>query len=322
MITPGLYRRCLRRGLRWRVLALWWAALIVPGAIAGAPAYAFLSAHLDHSPAAAHAVAWMDGATLIELIRQLGESGASRTLIFGLGAAALTVLVASPFVAGAMVASARTDETLPFRSLLAGAGEMYGRMLRLALAGLIPLAVGGGLVAGIVKLAVDADGRALTETAAGRIRLLAAAGAALALFAAHLTVEAGRAQFVADPGQRSALAALWRATRMLFRRPVRALVVGALGTVCGLGLAALLMGIRLTVAQGRPATMALAWLLAQCAQLAIGWGRAVRIEGLAELSRADAADRERPAAKPPVGAQVVHSATLSALDPPTSGAPR
>jgi hypothetical protein len=322
VITPGLYRRCLRRGLRWRVLTLWWAALVVPGAIAAAPAFAFLSGHLDHSPRAPQNVAWMDGATLIELIRQLDQDGASRALLAGLGAAALALLAASPFVAGAMVASARADEALPFRPLLAGAGELYGSMLRLALAGLIPLAAGGGLTAGIVKLALDADARALTETAAGRIRLVAAAGTALALFIAHLAVDAGRAQFAAEPGRRSALGALWSGVRVLVRRPVRSLAVAVLGAASGFLVAAALMATRLQIAQGGAAEMALAWLLAQGAQLAIGWGRAARIEGLAELSRADAGDRARPAADAPGRVQVVRSATLAALDPPTSGAPR
>jgi hypothetical protein len=109
---------------------------------------------------------------------------------------------------------------------------------------------------------------------------------------------------------------------MVVRRPFRAIAVGALGTVLGAGLAAALMVVRLRISQGGVASMALAWLLAQGAQVAIGWGRAVRIEGLTELSRADAADREKTPADAAPAPQVVHSATLSALDPPTSGAPR
>jgi hypothetical protein len=37
----------------------------------------------------------------------------------------------------------------------------------------------------------------------------------------------------------------------------------------------------------RPPQIAVSWLLAQAAQLAVGWGRAARIFGLADLSRAD-----------------------------------
>lgn len=326
MITPGLYRRCLRRSLRWRVLLLWWAALLVPAAIAGAPAFAFLRAHLDHSPRAPEVVAWMDGATSIELFRQLGEDGSWRALIGGLGAAALALLVASPFVAGAMVASAGADDPLPFRPLLASAGELYGRMLRLALLGLIPLGLAGGMTAGIVKLALDADARVLTETGAERIRLLAAAAAGFALFVGHLLVDTGRARFAADPGRRSAIGSLWSGVQLLIRRPLRVLLIGAIGALVGLGVAAALMALRLQIPQRAPMTLALAWLLAQGAQVAIGWGRAVRIEGLAELCRVDAQDRLRRtgalAAAPPDTLQVVHSATLSALEPPGSGAPR
>jgi hypothetical protein len=322
VIAPGLYRRSLRRALRWRVLLLWWAALLVPGAIAGAPAFAFLRAHLDHSPRAPGIVAWMDGSTAIELLREIAQDGAWRTLILGLGAAALTLLVLAPFVAGAMVASARGEEASPFRPLLAAAGDLYGRMLRLALAGLLPLAIAGGLTTGIVKLALDANARALTETAADRIALAAAAGAGLALFFAHLIIDSARAQFAADPGRRSAIAALWSGARLLLRRPMRALAIGALGTAAGLGVAAALMTLRLRIGQSGPSTMALAWLLAQGAQVAIGWGRAVRIEGLGELARADYEDRARQATAVLPTTQVVHSATLSALEPPGSGAPR
>ena len=319
MITPGLFRRSLRRGLRWRVLLLWWASLLVPGAIAAAPAFAFLRQSLDHSVRAPRVVAWMDGATAIEMVRRLAADGAWRPPLTGLGAAALALLLAAPFVAGAMVTAALSDEELPFRQLLAGGGELYGRMLRTALAGLIPLSVAGGLVAGIVKLALIADQRALTETAAHRIAVLAAVAAALVIFICHLLVDAARAQFAADPARRSALAALWSGARMAAKRPLRAAGIGALGAALGLGVSLALMAVRLQIAQTGAASMALAWLLAQGAQLAVGWGRALRIEGLAELSRADVADRARP---PPSAAQVVHSTTLSALDPPPSGAPR
>ena len=49
MITPRLYRRSLRGALQWRLLLLWWASLLVPGAIAAAPCAFFLRAQLDHS---------------------------------------------------------------------------------------------------------------------------------------------------------------------------------------------------------------------------------------------------------------------------------
>ena len=319
MITPRLLRRSLRRGLRWRVLLLFWASLIVPGAIAAGPAFAFLRQSLDRSPAAAGAVAWMDGATAIEVFRRLSTEGAWHPLAAGLSGAVLALLVFAPFAAGAMVASAQSGEAMGFGALMAAATGLYGRMLRTALAGLIPLGLAAAAVAGIVRLAANADERAVTETAAYRIGAAAAVAGAAVFFVCHLLLDLARAQFAADPRRRSALFALWRAARVLFAHPLRALGVGAAGAVLGFGLALCLMALRLQIDQHGAAAMAVAWLLAQGAQLAVGWGRAVRIEGLAELSRTDDADRAR---LEPVPAPVVHSTTLSALDPPRSGAPR
>ena len=324
MITPRLLRRSLRRGFRWRVLLLFWAALLVPSAIATAPAFAFLRQHLDHSPRGPHVMAWMDGETLLDLVRQLGEEGASRTILFGLGAAALCVLAIAPFLAGAMVTSARGGEALPFARLCAGAGELYGRMLRTSAAGLVPLGVAAAAAAGLAKLASGASDRALTETAAMRGFALAASGAAGLLFLCHLLVDGARAQFAAAPDRRSALGALRASIGLLARRPGRALSIGLLGAAVGLGLPAALMSLRLQIAQAGPLTVALAWSLAQMARAAIGWGRAARIEGLAELIRAEIAERERQKlqSNPSPAAEVVHSATLAPLEPPRSGAPR
>jgi hypothetical protein len=324
VITPGLFRRSLRRALRWRLLLLWWAALAVPGAIAAAPVFAFFRAHLDRATSARDVVAWMDGATLLELARQLGEDGAGHSILFAMGAAVAALLVCAPFVAGAMVASARGDESLPFPRLLAAAGELYGRMLRTSVAGVIPLGAGVALALGAFRLAADAANRAATETAADRGYLAAGCAGLGAVFVAHLLVDAGRAQFAVVPGRRSAAAAIWSGLRVVFRHPARALGIGALGAAAGLGGGLGLMAIRLQIAQSGPLSLALAWLLAQGAQIAIGFGRAARIEGLAELTRADAAERLR-ADTPPAGApgtEVVHSTTLSALEPPRSGAPR
>src|SRR5207248_2372492 len=56
VITPRLYSRALRGAFQWRLLALWWASLLLPGALAALPVAAFLRAQLDHSPEAARLV--------------------------------------------------------------------------------------------------------------------------------------------------------------------------------------------------------------------------------------------------------------------------
>jgi hypothetical protein len=293
VITPRLLRRSLQHALQWRLLVLWWASLALPGAIAALPVFRFLSSQLDHSTRARDAVAYLDGPTLLDLLRLLGEEGARHSIGLGLAGGGLTLLFVSPFVAGATVAAARSDEPLPLQRLLAGAGELYGRMLRTTLCGLLPLGIGGALAAGAMKLAIKVTERDLTETAADAHLRNGVIASAIAIFLAHLLVDAARAQFAAEPTRRSALAALWSAARLVVRRPLRALGVGAVGIAAGVGAAGLLMIVRLRIDQGGPAAIGAAWLLAQMAQIAVGWGRAARIFGLADLSRADAAERAR-----------------------------
>jgi hypothetical protein len=293
VITPRLFRRSLAQALQWRLLFLWWASLLVPGAIAALPVFHFFRRQLDHSTQAREVVARLDGATLLDLARQLGENGAGEAMALGFAGGALAFLFVSPFVAGATVAAARSDEPLRLRQLLAGAGELYGRMLRTFLCGLVPLGIGAAIAAGAIKLSSKIVERDLTETAADGHLRNGAIAAAVSIFVFHLLVDAARAQFAAEPGRRSAAAALWSAVRMMLRRPLRALGIGALGTVAGLGGAAVLMVVRLRIEQGGAVAILIAWLLAQAAHLAVGWGRATRICGLAELARADAADRAR-----------------------------
>ena len=328
MIAPGLMRRSLRQSLRWRVLAIGWLLLLVPTAIAAAPGFAFVRRQLDHSLAAAGSVAWMDGATLLDLVHQLlSGGGPSQALLAGGIGALLVLLLTAPFAAAAMVAASGAAEPLPFPRLLAAAGGLYGRMLRAAIVGLVPLGLAGALAALATRIALRANEDVTTETAAQRNLWLAAGAASALLFLAHLFADAARAQFAADPSRRSALGAFAAAARLLTRRPFRSLAVGALGAAVGLASASATMALRLQIVQSGPAAMALAWLLAQAAVVAVGWGRAMRIEGLGELSRTEAAFRARREAPPgPPGpvpaAEVVRSETLSALEPPRSGAPR
>lgn len=326
MITPRLYAKALRGPLQWRLLLLFWFSLALPGFLAALPVFAFLRGQLDHLPRARELVEGLDGATLIDLLRQLGENGAARSIGFGAAGAGLCALLFSPFVAAATVAAARSDEPLDTGRLVASGAEMYGRMARALLAGLIPLGLAGGLAALAFKLATRANHRATTETAANRHLLLAALISGALLFFAHLLIDAARARFGADPGRRSGLLALWAGVRLVARQPARSLILGILGAALGVALPLLLMAARLQIRQSSAVGLALAWLLAQAAQVAIGWGRAARLFGFVDLIRADSAERAREAFRmePPTSSPppVVQSTTLGALDPPRSGAAR
>ena len=327
MITPRLYTKALRRPLQWRLLLLFWVSLALPGFLAALPVLVFLSTQRDHLPRARELVEARDGATSLDLLRQLGESGAAQAIGFGAAGAGLCALLLSPFVAGATVAAARSDEPLETARLLAGGAETYGRMARALLAGLLPLGLAGALAALAFKLADRANHRATTETAANRHLLAAALASGAALFVARLVIDAARARFGADPGRRSGLLAIWAGLRLVVRQPARSLVLGVLGAVVGLALPLSLMAARLQVRQASAAGLALAWLLAQSAQVAIAWGRAARLFGFVELIRADSAELARAEAfrmEPPTSSPppVVQSATLGALEPPPSGAAR
>ncbi|MFN2549111.1 MAG: hypothetical protein ABR567_16945 [Myxococcales bacterium] len=280
MITPRLFEKSLTRSLQWRLLLVWWASLLLPGAIAALPMLRFLQRHLDHTTSA------LDGAAFLQLTRQLHEDGAAASIELGLAGGLLAVVFGSPFVAGAMVAAARSDEPPQLSRLLSGAGEYYGRMLRTLLVGAIPLGLAAAVAAGTFKLAEHAVERAALESTALRHVLVASAVSAAALFVCGLLLDGARARFAAEPGRQSALLAVWSAAGLLARRPLRMLGIGALGMLVGLGGAAAFMALR-----SRVEPVALAWVLAQGAHLAVGWGRGARIFGLTDLSRADTAKR-------------------------------
>ena len=129
-----------------------------------------------------------------------------------------------------------------------------------------------------------------------RLSMLAAA---VLFFVAQLTIDAGRAHFAAEPHRRSAFFAWWSGVRLLLRRPLRVLGFGLVTAMAGSGVAAGFLLLRFRIHQAGPATVLVAFLLAELAAASVGWSRAARLIGLAELVRADAADRERAASRRP-----------------------
>jgi hypothetical protein len=297
VITPRLLRRALRRGAQWRLFLIWWGSLLLPAVVAGIPLLAFFNRHLLHSTRASSLAARLDGPALLELLRLLPENGSAESIGFGLTSALLILLLSAPFAAGAAVAAAQTDETLDLRQLAAGAAGLYGRMLRTLLCGLMPLALAGALTAGVFALANHANEKAIRETVADRNWLLASVPCALALLASHLLVDASRAQFADDPSRRSALLALWSACRLFAKRPGKVLLIGITGGLAAVIPAALAMALRSQLEQKNALVVTLAWLLAQAAQLSVGWGRNARLFAFADLSRAAAAWELAPLSK-------------------------
>jgi hypothetical protein len=293
VITPGLWRRALARGAQWRLILLYLAALALPALLAALPVVGFLGEVLDHSPQAPGLVQAVDGAAAIELLRQFDELDAVRAVAPGLFAATLVALVLAPLLAAATVAAARAEEPLGFRALLQGAGEYWGRTLRMAAVAGLPLGVAAGIAVLAFRLAKKVSEAAVLETAAQRSSRLALAAAVLSALLAHVTLEAGRAHFGAQPERRSAFLAWWSGVGLLVRHPLRVLGLCAATSTVGLGLAAALMAAHLHVPQRGGGTVLLAFALGQLAVAAVAWGRSSRMAGLTELVLADAGERLR-----------------------------
>jgi hypothetical protein len=158
-------------------------------------------------------------------------------------------------------------------------------MVRMALVALLPLGIAGGLAALAFHLAERSGERAVTEATAERATHLATAVAVLLLWLANVTLEAGRAHLAAQPERTSAFLAWWSGVRLTVRRPGRVLGLCLLTTLCGVGGAMLVTALRYRIVQGGAGTILLAFLLSQLAVVALAWGRASRLAGLAELVR-------------------------------------
>ncbi|HWE24791.1 MAG TPA: hypothetical protein VG496_12715 [Myxococcales bacterium] len=293
MITPRLLRRSFRRALQWRFLLLWLVLVAVPAAAALFPVWRFLDEHLGRSPRAQELVAFLDSHAVADLVKRLIQPRAVSAMAAGAWSGALLVILCMPAGAGAAIALARAEEPLGFRALLAGVAEHYGRMLRMLLVSVLPLGLAAAAAAGLSHAAVKAAEHATLESHAIRNARSAAIAGSILFFAAQITVDAGRAAFAAAPQRRSAWLAWWNGARLLAHRPWRTLLAGAAPLVVAAVAGSIALSLRLRVHQAGPARMAVAFLLAELAVAAVGWQRAARLIALADLMRADAADREQ-----------------------------
>jgi len=329
VITPRLYRRSLGHAFQARILVLFVLGTLIPTILAILPLRRALSALLDHSPRAKELVAALDSHAAIDLLRQLGDAQTRSAVGGGFVTAIAAALLVAPFLAGAALLVARAEEPAGFRALLGSAGENYGRMLRVALVGLVPLGLAVAASGAFFVAAHHRAERALTESDAVGGARLAMFGTAVLVYVAQLLLDAARAMFAAQPYRKSALLAFWAGVRIVVRRPLRSLGLGFATLVVGFGVSGALLLLRLRLPQAGPGTVFLAFVLAQLAAAGFGWHRTARIVGFAELARADAAERERrsalatlpppaPAPATPVPALGTRSAVLDALAPPVS----
>jgi hypothetical protein len=282
----GRWRRALARGAEWRYLALFVAGMLVPSAIAMAPIHGFFRSLFDQSTRSEELVSRLDSPAFVEVVRQLGEPAGAGIGASVFGVLLVTALVA-PMLAGAAVALARRSAPVDFRSLLGDAAELYPRMLRMAVASVVPLGVAAGGAAAAFHFSDKLGERAVLESSASRATELATVASIFLFWLANATIEAGRAHFAAAEDQRSALRAWWSGVKLTLRHPRQVLGLCFVTTVLGVGIAAVVTGLRLRIGQWGTGSILFAFVLAQLAVAALGWGRASRLVGLAELIRAE-----------------------------------
>ncbi len=291
----SLIGRALRRPLQWRLLMLSPVALWAAAIATLIPLLGFLGGLFDHSTRWRELSASLDSAALAGLAKAM-MTPAAAGLPAGIWTSLVLAALLAPFLAGAALVVAESDARPRFRALLSGAAGYYGRMVRLQIAALLPLAV--ALIIASIALAVTSgmSERATAETATHTSHRLALLIAGLAVVLAQLVADAGRARLAVELHRRSALFALGAGIKLVVKRPLDALAVGLSATLASLVAAAVLLVIRQQITQSGVVSLVLAFVLGQLAVAAIAWGHAARLCGLVEIARARGAG---PATRPP-----------------------
>ena len=270
----------LTNALQWRLLLLFTIGIYLPTAVASVPAWRLLAQVLDHSPRARAPAARFDVLVFEDVIAAFERSRSP------VGGAALVALFFAwllwPLFAGITLAAVRAHHA-GFVALLQGALAWYGRMFRMALVSLVPLAAVGVVGTVVFKAAGRYAGRAVLESQASWAWWGAWIVTLLFFVLVHATVETGRAQLGVDGELRSAWRAWVRGIRLTFRRPFAVLGCYLGATLSSLLVAAALLVARLRVTGASAGGFLLAFALTQLAVAAIGWGRASRLFALVEL---------------------------------------
>jgi hypothetical protein len=271
----------------WRIVILWIAITLIPTAVVSIPVGGWLSAQLDHS---AYAGAWaraFDVTTVWQLLVNSTETAPA--LQGALLTSLLLTLLFSPLLTGMVVAAAKETRALGFVPLVQGGMREYGRMLRTLLWAVVPLGIAGAIGAAALLLVDQRARAAILESQVSRENLLALTLFALLFIVAHVSVEAGRAQFALDTQRRSAVKAWLRGVRFLFARPIAAFGSYLLITAIGSALVALLAIARINAPPGTISGFLLSLALTQLIAVAAIWMRITRLMALIQIARRDRA---------------------------------
>jgi hypothetical protein len=275
------FGRALRTAAQWRLLVVWTVGILLPTAIASVPAWRLLAHLFDHSPRASELAQQFDILAFSDVAAAFAR--AASPLVGAAGLGTIVAWLIAPLLAGVTIGAGAEPAT--FSALLTGGIARYGRLLRLMLVSLVPLAVTGAVAALAFKLASRYAGHALFESRASWAWRGATVVTLLVFVVLHATLEAGRARMGVDDGLRSAWRAWFGGVKLALRRPLAVLGSYLGATLAGFLIALPLLVLRFRVAGATVAGFSLAFVVTQFAVAALGWGRAARLLALVEVAR-------------------------------------
>jgi len=270
-------KQALCKVLQWRFLLLWVLALALPTLIVSLPLFIGLNQMLSHSLAGASLLEGADTGVLGDVIIGLITAGWSPASGVG-GLIVFAILL--PWLSGLLVVVTRSEKPLPISELASAGLREYGRMLRLWLWALVPLAVFGGIGAGLMKWADSHAETVILSADADAASHWAMAAMVVLLAFVSATLDAARARFAKEPHRRSAFFAWWAGFRDVLRHP-RWWLLYVLLTAVGLVLAAGFAWVRVQVAPIGLWSFLLDLLLAQAIVASLAWSRAARVVAFA-----------------------------------------
>ncbi|GLQ46890.1 hypothetical protein GCM10007862_19410 [Dyella lipolytica] len=279
----GALLSAMLAAVQWRLLLLWLLIMLIPATVVAWPLLHMLGGMLDSSVHAAQWAQHFSAAMFTDVMFSLSDHAEwfGATAMIGL---VLTLLL-SPFLDGMIVGSGRAERVLGFGALLQNGLIEYGRMFRLMLWSLLPYALVAAVAGLGMHLADKHAEKAVLESQADRYASVAHWVLLVVFVLIQSIVESARAAFIADTTLRSAMRALWRGIRQLFRRPLRTLLFYVVVTLIGLVLASVFGVARVHVTAFGLFGFVLAIVLGQLIVLAIGWMRTARLFALADVAR-------------------------------------
>jgi hypothetical protein len=294
-VTP-LFGEALTGALQWRLLVVWIVGLLTPTAMMAIPLWRTIASVFDFSPHAAEIARRFDILAIEDLGVVLGRNAA--TVSGATTASMLLTLALAPLLAGVTLTAAGARQPLGFVALVQGGAAWYFRMLRLLFVSLVPLALlVGGLSGAAFAVAKKHAEKALTQTSAESGSNWAMVLTLVVFVLVHATVEAARAQYLADARLRSGWRAWARGVRQLVRRPLAVLTLYVGPSLVGLVVAAVFLLVRVRISAASFGGFLVGFVLVQLAVAAVGWGRASRLFALAALARGGQAAATRSEAE-------------------------